>query len=226
MTKTKAKLISASVLILTSLFVVVNAGELEPAAPPAPTMVTLQEIYDLIQSQGGGSPAVPTTGQSGCWDGSGAPISCMGTGQDGEYRYGDSVSPRFTDNGDGTVKDNLTGLIWLQNVNCFGARSWTNALTDANTLSDGACSLTDGSVVGDWRLPNLRELHSLIDFQNWSPALPTGHPFSGNFDPHYWSSTTRVYEPFNALYVNLGNGVVTILPKTNTEGVWPVRGGL
>ncbi len=57
--------------------------------------------------------------------------------------------PRFTvNNPDGTVTDNLTGLIWLQDANCFEARTWAEALDDANTLNGGECSLTDGSAEG------------------------------------------------------------------------------
>lgn len=44
-------------------------------------------------------------------------------------------------------------------------------MSDANTLADGACGLTDGSVAGDWRLPNVRELYSLIHLQFFFPAL-------------------------------------------------------
>ena len=192
------------------------AGDLEPPGPPAPTMVTLQEIYDACTAGGGGDCGVPKTGQTGCWDASGTPIACAGTGQDGEYRAGISVDPRFTDNGDGTVKDNLTGLIWLENANCFGLRNWTNALTDANTLSGGSCGLIDGSVAGDWRLPNLRELQSLIDYQNYFPALPTGHPFSGVQSNNYWSSTTFVNVPFYAGNVHLLYGNVYDHLKTYT----------
>ena len=78
-------------------------------------------------------------------------------------------NPRFTDNGNGTVTDNLTGLIWLKNANCFGAKDWAMALSDANTLNNGECGLTDGSVEGDWRLPNVREMQSLIDCER--PSL-------------------------------------------------------
>jgi hypothetical protein len=64
---------------------------------------------------------VRKTGQTGCWDSSGAVIACAGTGQDGELQKGAALpSPRFTDNGDGTVTDNLTGLIWLKNADCWG----------------------------------------------------------------------------------------------------------
>jgi hypothetical protein len=202
------------------------AGDLEPPGPPAPTMVTLQEIHDLIQSQGGSGAAVAKTGQTSCWNQSGALVDCTGTGQDGEYQAGVSVSPRFTDNGDGTVKDNLTGLIWLKNANCFGFRNWTDALTDANTLSDGTCGLADGSADGAWRLPNIKELQSLIDFGIVNPALPTGHPFSGADSISYWSSTTQVDAPIFAWLVDFYNGFTFGFEKDDDVAyVWPVRSG-
>jgi hypothetical protein len=75
--------------------------------------------------------AVPKTGQTGCWDASGNPVSCTGTGQDGEKLKGVALlSPRFTDNSNGTVTDNLTGLIWLKNANCFNTRTWIQALSE------------------------------------------------------------------------------------------------
>ena len=62
------------------------------------------------------SPAgVPKTGQT----------TSYATGDDGDLERGvELVTPRFTDNGDGTVADNQTGLIWLKNANCFGQRAW------------------------------------------------------------------------------------------------------
>jgi hypothetical protein len=104
-------------------------------------------------------------------------------------------------------------------------RNWTNALADANTLSDGACGLTDGSVDGDWRLPNIRELQSLIDYQSIAPSLPTGHPFSGVQEDYYWSSTTDVIGPDHAWIVNLIDGHGDFGSKNGTTYVWPVRGG-
>ena len=53
---------------------------------------------------------VPKTGQISCYDEDGFYISCESTWQDGEYQAGASwPNPRFIDNGDGTVIDNLTG---------------------------------------------------------------------------------------------------------------------
>jgi len=171
--------------------------------------------------------AVPKTGQTGCWNVNGTAIDCAGTGQDGELQKGVSVDPRFTDNGDGTVKDNLTGLIWLQNPDCFSYQTWTDALTASNSLASGSCGLTDGSVAGGWRLPNIKELQSLIDFGQSFPALPLGHPFSGvQSSELYWSSTSVAFGPNVALGEDLLFGRVVIVDKSsNGFYVWPVRGG-
>jgi hypothetical protein len=203
------------------------AGSLTPSEPPAPTMVTLQQLYDKL-----GAPAdVARTGQTGCWNAAGTPIACLGTGQDGALVKGASVSQRFTDNGNGTVQDHLTGLIWLKNATCFPLNSWTNALANSNTLSaasaPGACGLTDGSAAGSWRLPNVKELQSLIDFGQTSPALPSGNPFTGVLTSPWpiWSSTTVTGTPNTAWYVNPYTGLISTDSKTNSAYVWPVRGG-
>ena len=212
------------VLAMGMTFVVCGmtlAGTLDPPGPPAPTMVTLQQIYDKI----GTGTGVAKTGQTACWDTTGAPISCTGTGQDGALQRGAATSPRFTDNANGTVKDNLTGLTWLKNASCLGSRSWTNALSDANSLANGGCGLADGSVAGDWRLPNLRELQSLIDYGRVSPALPVGHPFTGVLNVNYWTSTTQAAVPSYAWQVNIDNGFVPNYEKIYGFYVWPVRGG-
>jgi len=108
--------------------------------------------------------SLPQTGQTKCYDSAGNEIACAGTGQDGDIRAGvASPVPRFTDNGNGTVTDNLTGLIWLKNANCFDAQTWPNALNATNTLNSGECGLSDGTVAGDWRLPNVNELESLVN---------------------------------------------------------------
>ena len=75
---------------------------------------------------------------------------------------------------DGTVTDHLTGLIWLKNAGCFTPALFAAALTDANQLASGACGLTDGSKAGDWRLPNINELESMVDVSESNPALSAG----------------------------------------------------
>ncbi len=79
-------------------------------------------------------------------------ITGTAAGDDGVSQRGVAwPDPRFTDNGDGTVTDNLTHLIWTQDGNLFNGRDiWYNALVDCYGLSAANPNLTDGSVVGDW----------------------------------------------------------------------------
>ena len=159
--------------------------------------------------------AVPKTGQT----------TTYAAGDDGALRKGAAwPGPRFTDNGNGTVTDNLTGLIWLQNAGCLVGGNWAGALTAANTLNTGECDLNDGSAQGDWRLPNVRELFSLIDFGRFQPALPSGHPFLNVSWTNYWSSTRAPTAGF-AWYVSLSDGAVYAAGTAVDYPVWPVRGG-
>ena len=193
----------------------------EPSKKPGTgTMHTLDEIYDLI----GTSAHVPRTTANLCPCGA-------GDRDDSKLRRGVLWPfPRFTDKGNGTVKDNLTGLIWLKNANCFGTQNWDQALADANGLANGQCSLTDGSTALLWRLPNVRELLSLIDYSLSSPAIPSGTPFINvqSIAPNarYWSSNVVVNNTPNAWNIDFDIGTVNRnQPKTSTYFVWPVRGG-
>jgi len=168
---------------------------------------------------------VPKTGQT----------TSYGTRDDGALQKGVAwPTPRFTDNGNGTVTDNLTRLIWMKNANAFGTKTWADALTAANGLKSGDFDLNDGSQAGDWRLPNLRELQSLIDYGYYDPALPNtlgtgkwaeGNPFQGVRSSFYWSSTTGAYSPTYAWGVHFSSGYVDNNDKSNSCYVWYVRGG-
>ena len=194
----------------------------EPSAGPGSTMKTLDDLYTLASERS--RPA--KTGQTTCYDGFGGVIPCGGTGQDGVWQKGVAwPSPRFTDNGNGTVTDNLTGLIWLKNANCYGQLPWTIALNVANALASGSRGLTDASSAGAWRLSNVREMQSLIDYGRVSPALPSGHPFSNVLYVPYWTSTTSAGNWSVAWFVVLSDGLVYPNAKGNTYNVWPVRGG-
>ena len=145
------------------------------------------------------------------------------TGDDGALRPGVAwPAPRFTDKSNGTVADNLTGLIWLKNANCFGTKTWQDSLSSANNLASGQCGLSDGSAIGAWRLPNAKELESLVDLQNTSPALPVGHPFSNVQADLYWSSSSGAT---GAWIVSMSVGIVVNSSYGFNHCVWPVRGG-
>lgn len=192
-----------------------------------------------VRGAASASARIWKTGQTDCYDSSGNSIACAGTGQDGELQSGVAwPSPRFTDNGNGTVTDNLTGLIWLKKANCFGTKDWTTALSSANSLANNSCELTDGSSSGDWRLPNREELYSLLDFGFSSPALSngagtakwaSGDIFSNvvsNSAGRYWSSTTDTASDVKRAWaVTMYYGEVYSWVKTNLFYVWPVRGG-
>jgi hypothetical protein len=169
---------------------------------------------------------LPKTGQTTCYDSVGNLISCVGTGQDGAVQAGVSwPTPRFADNGDGTVTDNLTGLIWLKNGGCFAPQIWTAALSSANLLHTGQCGLLDNSVAGAWRLPNVNELESLLDMSQTYPALPSGNPFTAE-GSYYWTSSTHAHYTANAWVVNAGSGnVESGVKKTALFFLWPVKGG-
>jgi len=141
---------------------------------------------------------------------------------------------RYTDNGDGTVTDNRTGLIWLKNANCFGRKNWKTAMQLAAKLADGQCGLSDGSKPGDWRLPTKKELKAMIDTKYKRPVLSNatgtgqwkeGDALSGVQAGNYWSSTPLAIGTGYAWYVNFGYGGVDFVGKSGTNYVWPLRGG-
>lgn len=197
------------------------------------TMAVGPHVFDLkvntfrvLPVKGGlGSTAkLPRTGQTRCFDTAGATIPCAGTGQDGELQTGVAwPNPRFKDNGDGTVRDNLTALIWLKNAHCFGFRSWADALKDANGLGEGQCGLVDKSKPGDWRLPNTRELISVMDISTVAPALPIGHPFANLQPTLYWTSTSGQNFPVMAFFSLMSAGSTVFDHKDAELGAWAVR---
>ncbi|MCW5211889.1 DUF1566 domain-containing protein [Desulfobulbus sp. TB] len=185
---------------------------------------------------------VRRTGQKSCWNGSSWVTPCSNpspAGQDGALTPGlEWPEPRFTDNTDGTVTDNLTGLIWLKNADCnSGAATWSNAMTFAANVSNGDCGLSDGSSAGDWRMPTLDEQSSILDRQYYEPSLSnaqgTGKWTDGDVfnnvhsDKGYWTST--LYASSDKLptpyiwEVNLNTGAVTGRGLTSLYYVWPVR---
>lgn len=134
---------------------------------------------------------------------------------------------RFVDNNNGTVTDNETGLIWLRDAGALRVMPWQRAMDACAELSDGQHGLTDGSLPGDWRLPSVKELVGLLDYECQNPALSedAGSTFSRVRSNDYWSSSSYAGRPLYAWYVYFGGGYVAAFEKSRGYYVWPVRGG-
>ena len=161
----------------------------------------------------------------------GIEIACAGTGQDGEIQAGVTLpSPRFTDNADGTVTDNGTGLIWLKDGSCLPPQDvWLTAFTVVQALASGnlACSLTDGSAAGDWRLPNVKEYMRLMDLGGMVPngVLPPGNPFINFNASNYLTSTTLANAPERMWFISMSDGQAQGVVETGNGGhITAVRG--
>lgn len=178
-------------------------------------------------------------------------VTSYATGDDGALQKGAAwPDPRFTDNANGTVTDNLTGLVWLKKPYLLGEMTWSNAVSACNSVASGSYDLTDGSSAGDWRLPNIKELASLMSYRlsqtfpgpppvelTTVNALPLNHPFVfenslGSKTEPYWSSTTRfLYNPAPGteqafiLRIDVG-GIDLGIKSSGSYWVWPVRNAL
>jgi hypothetical protein len=147
------------------------------------------------------------------------------TGQKRSYAAGDDGDlqkgviwpvPRLIDNGDGTVTDKLSGLMWTRNADkANGTADWEQAVSGAGACKDGGFT--------DWRLPNRNELASLIDLGKFNPALPEGHPFTGVQPSYYWTSTTFANNGDHAWIIHFFTGFITHDDKGGTHYVWYVR---
>ncbi len=160
------------------------------------------------------------TGQTTCHNADGLEMACDGSGQDAELQSGAAwPGPRFETEGD-IVIDQLTGLIWFRNANLAEfPLSWQEALDFISEMNHDQLSGHK-----DWRLPNRRELRSLISHQTKRPALPDSHPFINVFLNWYWSSTTAAINPSHSWYVNMDGGRMFYGGKDQPFMVWPVRG--
>ncbi len=158
------------------------------------------------------------------------------TGQFTSYKPGDDgalqagivwPSPRFEDNKDGTVTDNLTGLMWLKDANCLGRGRWDSILSRVGTLNanPAGCGCSEYAAgYTDWRLPNRRELVSLLDRGQFAPVLPLENPFINVQLGNYWSSTS--HKNGYPAAVGMNNGyVLTSMYKSQSYYGWPVRTG-
>ncbi len=137
----------------------------------------------------------------------------------------------FVDNGDGTITDNATGLMWQQ-ADDGNPRDWQNALSYCENLSLASHS--------DWRLPNAKELHSILDYSRSpqttnSPAIdplfsctsfnnPDGNPNYGA----YWTSSPLQDGPApytDAVYICFGEAQGQMsFPPNNVPTIYDTHG--
>ena len=160
------------------------------------------------------------TGQQNCFGLGGNIVSCLNSGQDAEFNTG-LIGPakRFSVQGS-LVLDNLTGLQWLKDANTLEYPvTWQESLNYTARMNN---EKVEGRT--DWRLPNRKELRSLMVFETRKPALPGGHPFENVFLNWYWTSTTAAINPEYAWSVHMEGARMFFGRKDQYYLFWPVCG--
>jgi hypothetical protein len=179
------------------------------------------------------------TGQSHCYDDYGTEISCPAAGQafcgqDAQY---EGTQPQYQDNGDGTVSDLVTGLMWQKTPGGLVKVSWADAVANASSVTTGGYT--------DWRVPTIKELYSLMNFEgvtgldeaSSTPYLDTatfdfeyGDASAGErmIDAQYWSATeyldTTMQGNDTTFGVNFADGRIKGYGQTMENFVRYVRG--
>jgi hypothetical protein len=188
--------------------------------------------------RGGPEPGCPATksqpvrlahtGQTQCHDASGEEIPCDSAtcpGQDAAHAGGCASEGRFVDNGDGTVTDNCTGLMWQKDTadtNGDGQRTssdivgWCRALEHSENLSFAGHD--------DWRLPNVRELQSIVDYGRVYPKIDDRVFGRESIQLNYWSSSSSAGSPHLAWQVLFNGGHFVTFTKDTAAAVRAVRG--
>lgn len=158
------------------------------------------------------------TGQTACWrfdEGLFVETSCSEAecpGQDGLYRVGCPAEGRYVDNEDGTVTDTCTGLMWQKDTADVNNDEQISPAGDTVAMCD-ALSYCEGLVFAghdDWRLPNIRELQSIVDYGRMEPSID---PAFGGLAQYYWSSTSYLQSPNDGWGIGFNVGYVGVRPK-------------
>jgi hypothetical protein len=149
---------------------------------------------------------LPDTGQTTCYDSAGTVIACSGTRQDGAYTLN---PPSYTDNGNGTITDNVTGLVWQKQ---------DDGTTRTGDAADTYCSGNAAGLPGTgWRLPTDFELVTIVDYGRSAPAI--NPVFTGTQSSSYWSSTTNVDNSTYVWHVSFFSGDVNCDTMANLYSV-------
>jgi hypothetical protein len=139
---------------------------------------------------------------------------------------GDQVPDTFTDHGDGTVTHGPSGLTWAQCSEGQQGPSCESGSATAMTWTEALPAARESRLAGygDWRLPNKKELQSLVDYRRYSPAIDETY-FPKTHDDRYWTSTSDLSDPALAAYVDFIDGADDSVDKLNRLSVRFVRGG-
>ena len=178
------------------------------------------------------------TGQTNCYDGPGATILCAGTGQDGEFQAG--LAHAHVDNGDGTITDTRTGLMWekLSDDGSIHDKDTHYSWSDAYAIKIATLNSTSFAGYNDWRLPNINELQSLVNYDfvpSVDAAFNTGCvpacdvttcSCTSSASDYTWSSTSSQRNRSFAWFVGFFNGSVNAFTKNINGYARGVRRGL
>jgi hypothetical protein len=182
--------------------------------------------------------AFPATGQTTCWDSLGGVIACAGTGHDGDIQAGATL--RYKDLGNGTILDRNTLLIWEKkddnDVDPLHDKDTTYTWDNAFAVHVAGLNAANFAGRDDWRLPNVKELRSIIDHEAFNPAVDpvfntacssgcTVLNCSCTATPDYWSSSTFAKVPTSAWDVSFTVGASDGEDKGDSRFVRAVRGG-
>jgi hypothetical protein len=149
-------------------------------------------------------------------------VRCVSTGT--------VTNASYTDNGDGTVTDNISNLRWqkcsrgqTQDATCSApaatTTNWSGALQYCDALNLGAFANSS-----NWRLPNGNELRSLIDESVTVPAIKNA-VFPNANNGNYWTSSTMIFTASSAIQINFINGTWTSPAKSGAVAVRCVATG-
>lgn len=154
-------------------------------------------------------------------------VTVRRTGDDGDFQKGYPRSgDRFVDNGDGTITDNATGLMWVKEPGAIGGVWGTpGSPTPMNwDLAIDRCLALNYAGHDDWRLPNIKELMTLVDFSTRNPAIDEDF-FPDTQLGNYKSSTSYMSPVTNGWVVYANDGIVYNVSKAGSDYVRPVRLG-
>jgi hypothetical protein len=126
---------------------------------------------------------------------------------------------RFIDNGDNTVMDTKTGLVWVKDHDVIVDKKFAKRMTWKDAVE--ACKSLDYSGHKDWRLPTREELCSIVDLTRSEPAIDP--IFKAHTDDWYWTSTTCAWYAGSAWCVDFNDGSVDDFFKGSNGYVRPVR---